>query len=421
MSVPAVRAHSAVSVMDACSARVEPVARAARAAALVLIAGLAAGCSDVADPQPEQQLPLPLPLPTGAYGVGTTVFQVVDADRDDGYTQDVPNDPRKLMVQVWYPTDAVSGSAAPYIDAAIGQLLRSFQDYVSPGRFDTIISALETNALVDAPMSAAGPFPVVFFSHGLGGTRALYTTFTEELASHGYVVVGIDHTYGAFAVEFPDGSLIFQRLTGGPPFRTVVEIWAEDMRSVLDELEVRHAADPDGLFTGALDLTRVGATGHSTGGSAAIQVHTMDARFTAASSLDAPQVGDAAENAGLDDPGLLFFANPSEYSETLVQDRMTGDGFTVVIDATTHYSFMDLQVIFELGDVPPAAGAASVRPVGAIDATTNLAIINGYTRQFFGRYLRGATAPLLDGAGGWSEATFAVVSTAAPVLVSRRP
>jgi hypothetical protein len=49
-------------------------------------------------------------------------------------------------------------------------------------------------------------FPVVLFSHGLGGYRSLYSMLCAELASQGYVV---------FAAEHSDGTASACRLAGG--------------------------------------------------------------------------------------------------------------------------------------------------------------------------------------------------------------
>lgn len=380
---------------------------------LALLLLLSTGCEIVGpdDDEDDDAQVLELPAPTGTYDVGTTTLYLLDTDRDDAYTEET-GDPRELVAQLWYPTDG-SGETATYMPPEIVELFAIFQDYTTPDSMETFIDALATNSVQEAPMAAGGPFPVVFHSHGLGGVRAIQTTFIEDLASHGYVVVGLNHTFGAFATRFPDGRIeTLRRDDAAPPFPEVVQIWAEDLSFVLDELERLNESDPSGRFTGTLDLSRVGAVGHSTGGSAAVQVHTFDDRFDAALSLDAPQVGDATTD-GLTDPLMLLFADPSDFFGTAIQSRLQAPGYQVTIEATTHYSFTDLPILLRNAGISDSRARQSVRPPGTMDADRNLEIINAFTRAFFDRHLLGRAVPLLDGTSDYPEVTFQRVGTGA--------
>ncbi len=66
---------------------------------------------------------------------------------------------------------------------------------------------VRTNSCLDAPI-AEGAHPVILFSHGYTGAFTDYTFIFEDLASRGYVVASVDHTYEATAVEFPDGRFV---------------------------------------------------------------------------------------------------------------------------------------------------------------------------------------------------------------------
>jgi hypothetical protein len=124
------------------------------------------------------------------------------------------------------------------------------------------------------------------------------SALAEELASHGYVVVGLNHPYDVAAVALAAGGVaqfadeawpaaladrqafVSQRITE----RTA------DVRFVLDQLEALNARGADPL-SGRLDLSRVGVWGHSLGGITAAQACLADARVSACLNLDGLQAG----------------------------------------------------------------------------------------------------------------------------------
>ncbi|MCZ7671099.1 MAG: hypothetical protein M5U34_30125 [Chloroflexi bacterium] len=86
--------------------------------------------------------------------------------------------------------------------------------------------------------------------------RQQNTAMVEELVSHGFVVATIDHTYGNVMTVFPDGRVALYKpevLSGeGEPPRTstqLVQVWADDMGFVLDQLVVWNEED-GGEFNG---------------------------------------------------------------------------------------------------------------------------------------------------------------------------
>ncbi|WP_277424242.1 hypothetical protein [Cohnella candidum] len=48
-------------------------------------------------------------------------------------------------------------------------------------------------------------FPIVIFSHGGGTSMEIHTAQCEDLASQGYIVAAINHTYVSSATELPSG------------------------------------------------------------------------------------------------------------------------------------------------------------------------------------------------------------------------
>jgi predicted dienelactone hydrolase len=135
-----------------------------------------------------------LPKPTGPYPVGTTILYLTDTSRIEDAAP-VAGLPREIAVQLWYPAGPSSNRFAPYREPRETNLFSSYE------------SVIHTNSRLDAPVAdATAPFPVILFNHGWGGRRTYDTFLTEELASHGYFVASIDHTYNARQVAFPDGT-----------------------------------------------------------------------------------------------------------------------------------------------------------------------------------------------------------------------
>ncbi len=137
---------------------------------------------------------LRFPRPTGPFPVGTTELHLVDAEPDDPY---VPGRPRELMISVWYPADPRGPSQRRTSRRCTAQRVRrGRRDRATAagrhGRLDRRPHPRRTSAPV-----RPGRRPVVVFSPGFGVPRGLASIMVAELASRGYVVVTVDHTYEA--------------------------------------------------------------------------------------------------------------------------------------------------------------------------------------------------------------------------------
>jgi dienelactone hydrolase len=263
----------------------------------------------------DHRLGTTLPTPTGSFAVGRT------RSTWTGETPDAlaasPGIGRVVIAWSWYPAAVAPGApTADYLPAA----WRDAMDTYAPSRLMKLITRnpgrVRTHSTADADVSPRRPaYPVVILRAGASAQVTSYSTLAEDLASHGYVVVGIDAPYRTGLVVLPDGRVVTRTPQNDPELYTGEEFervgarllaaWTSDMAFALDRLADLNAADPSGRFTGRLDLTRVGALGHSFGGAQALQFCHEDARCTAGIDVDGAPVGSVIQ-AGVRQPFLFI-------------------------------------------------------------------------------------------------------------------
>lgn len=311
-------------------------------------------------------LPVALPVPgferpAGPLRVGTVTLEVEDPAREDPWALGRPH---RLMVQAWYPADASADrtGSAPYLPqvARTGPALA--RKLGLPSFFLNHLAYAVSRSHEGVPFAASlGRVPVILFSHGSGGFRGQNTTTFEELASHGFIVVSVDHTGDAAAVVFPDGEVVLKTPEGPEPESeaeamsrkaAAVRSRAADVRRVTELLLGADGAGIPGPLRGHVDATRLGVFGHSLGGSTAVEVCRTDARFRACASLDGYLYGEA-EAASLEQPFLLVRREPASLEEEAdarertrqdFMKRLSGPACQVQVARARHSDFTDLSM-----------------------------------------------------------------------------
>ncbi|WJH33797.1 hypothetical protein N6H14_27970 [Paenibacillus sp. CC-CFT747] len=233
-----------------------------------------------------------LPRPSGSYAVGVQSFHLVDEQRQDPFLDKTPKK-RELMVKLYYPAALENGGRSlRYFDGNAG-LIRAFTGFYQgfPSFLFEHLRLVKTNAQPNSPIaSQETSYPVVLYSHGAGTSMEVETSPCEDLASRGYIVAAIDHTYVSAATAFPDRIVSQKEAT--TDFQAVEsagiisEIMAEDARFVVGKLEELNTGSMDARFKNKLDLDRLGAAGHSIGGAAAYNLALTDKRVKAAVNVD---------------------------------------------------------------------------------------------------------------------------------------
>jgi dienelactone hydrolase len=296
-----------------------------------------------------------------------------------------------------------------------------------------------THARYGAPVErSADRHPVVIYSPGFGYDREYGTMLAEDLASHGYIVVTISHTYEAGEVEFPSQRFELAR-SEEPSARDsylAVMLRTADVRFVVDKLgdlaagrnpDVEQRVLPAGLRA-SLDMTRIGIYGHSLGGATAAQVMANDDRIWAGVNLDGSFLpGKSTSSPEETEAALIELANRIRGPFMILADGNEGgggirgpDGFGthtsivyyhlsawrrfIQIAGTTHGSFTDDEwVISQLADAgivpwtaPPGERSAATW-IGMLNPDRAIAIQRAYIRSFFGLWLKNSDDHLLWG------------------------
>jgi predicted dienelactone hydrolase len=350
-----------------------------------------------------------LPTPSGTLAVGRMELDWTDPTRIDPLAEQA-NPPRELAIWVWYPARAeASQNTAPYFPPAWAQARNKDQGIGI--LIERKLTRIQTHSYENAPLAEAQPdYPVLIMEPGLGPAIPDYTVLAENLASHGYIVVGINPTYSSNLVVFPDGRVVFRSNKGTIPDNatfaqaeqlgnSLISVWVKDVIFVMNQLEKVNAS-PASPFYQHLELDHMGVFGHSFGGATAIIVCQQDPRCKAGANLDGTPFG-SGTSAPIPVPFLLMSEDYSTgCDQNCTKFRQTanlgqpGAIYDLSIKGTRHFNFSDLP-LRQIQAVRPLFRLAHL--IGSIDPARGEEITNAYLVAFFDRYLKNTDAGLLNG------------------------
>lgn len=325
-----------------------------------------------------------LPQPTGPCVVGTTSCHFIDTSRHEYHSKN-QDAYRELMIQLWYPAQVVGNEqksfyAEPAVISGLQEWIR--KEGQIPIEELLHLSSLKSHAVVEVPVALQSEkYPVLIFSPGFGGPVAMYTALLEELASQGYIVVGINYPYVTNPVVFPDGRIIKaleqseDKVERQKARAQEYQTWMQDSAFVIDQLTANGNSD---LVYQAMDLTNIGVLGHSFGGAVSLALCQNDNRIKAGVDLDG-KLQPWNEEHALSVPFLFVVA---EHSEKTVQPIKQLVSVTtprpeyVALATADHLSFTDLYLVVPWKELP------KLDPIEGIQITRKLLV------DFFGKHLK---------------------------------
>jgi dienelactone hydrolase len=392
-----------------------------RGLAIVTVLGFAGIAALLGSLWMEHRSDITLPAPTGPFAVGRAIYDWMDEQTLDTLARAVGTK-RELLVWIWYPAEAGQSAAVDdYLPAQVrapaspasGPLIFRLLSRVF-GLLTRDLSKVHGHSLRNADVSPQQrSYPVVIMRAGASLEVWHYSTLAEDLASHGYVVVGFDAPYRTGVVVFPDGRVITRRPENNPELFSGKELtvladkllaaWTGDIAFVLGRLERLNAVDPSGKFTGRLDMTRLGIFGHSFGGATAAQFCSQDSRCKAGIDVDGSLHGSVIQT-GIHRPFMFLgsedgdFSSDAEVRQILadiesVYDRLPADArLRIAIRGANHFTFSDDGALLKSHVM---RGALRVLGKLGIDGRRQLAVTAYCVRSFFDVHLKGTDASRL--------------------------
>ena len=333
-----------------------------------------------------------MPAPKGDFSIGSETFHWVDSSRLEWFTDENDNDVREIMVQAWYPSDSSSSTDPnPYMDFIN---LRS-KTLASAGKIPAFLPShldmISTNTRNDVDCSEKlAKYPVFIFSHGITGSRHLHQILFEHLASKGYIVFALDHSFDANLTIFPDGKVADYRseITGHPDSILIrekqINTRAFDIGFIIDQIREIETGMIDSKLSGRLDLDRVALGGHSYGGATAILASHNHEIVKACVVLDGwiSPIPDEVISEGINVP-FLFMGRPSWHDSDYPGDyerladlitHSSNEKYDLRINQTLHLDYTDIPLMSPL--------VKHVMDVGDLKPSTTLSLINDLVLGF---------------------------------------
>lgn len=279
------------------------------------------------------------------------------------------------------------------------------------------------------PKNTNDSFPLVIFSHGaFGYYQSNYSTYSE-LASHGYIVVALDHPHHSFFTTDTSGAAVIVDTNFINDVMRINDIESEEeafmlshewlklrtddenfvLDTIIDAAKSRSLnsawntddADTINKVVAEIDIDKIGLFGHSLGGATSVSLGRERKDVDAVIVLDGTMLGERTEAKNgkyvyYNEPypvPILDFTKANDYNEREQYKSENGypyvneyvidnanDGRTVISSNAEHMDFTDLPLISPF--------LASILGSGDIDHEEMMNKVNGIVLNWFDYYLK---------------------------------
>ncbi|HEX3008372.1 MAG TPA: dienelactone hydrolase family protein [Bacteroidales bacterium] len=353
-----------------------------------------------------RNLKVTLPAPTGQFAVGRTTFEWTDTSRLDSLALE-EGLKRELFVWVWYPaTKSENVTYNEYLPEDWRAAISERQGLIS-GLFTRKLSKVKSHSIIEAKLpSGNNTYPVILIKAGFGSRITDYTTYAEDLASNGYVVIGSESNYSSNVIVFNGGRIVGETTKGNPSgaapsvdrdrrLDRLVSIWSDDLKSILNQLEQINSTESTHLLYKRLNLQKVGVMGHAFGGAAAFRFCFSDKRCSAGVCIDGTPFGKVNENK-LSKPFMFLLADDAKYQDSAsmqvianidtIYNQLPESRVWVNVKGTEHNNFSD-QALIQDRFTSRRSG-----DIGSINPKRGLAVSAACLRTFFDASLKAKDA-----------------------------
>jgi dienelactone hydrolase len=353
-----------------------------------------------------------LPI-TGEYSVGTKSYFIIDKNRSEILTKNT-KDYRRIVIQVFFPSEKIE-DCMEQLDSPYG-------------------TKIKYNHCINTPIEPATgsqKYPVVILSPGFGGSYLMNMTLAEELASHGYYVINVGHTFFNSTPTFPDGKKIellsmdtlkmesdyFLDEKFKTRLSTYIKIQKDDILSILNELSYTL----DKVHLNSIDLNNIACIGYSGGGATSAEICSVDSRIKAGVNINGILYGDAWNdtitqpflyiNADYSDPKkaeikmqggqYVIDSLMSYYNQRKLRfsENSNGDFYELTLSNSTHQNFSDMALVNQ-------DYCGKSKPKLCLEYTYR------YILLFLDRYLKAKTCDELNKSNKENEYYFEIIKTA---------